>query len=249
LLSSIHNLSAKYFNMQAFEIDFSKMKGGYTKVFYYDALPIREREELEEVHKERIREKTEFLDRVAAVDGVHVYEGDARKRRRRGLEQKKVDVMLTVDLLTHTFRKNMHRATLLTGDNDFKPLVDTVVQDGMYITLWYPPDETSRELIHSADASKKLSMNYLKKLMTEESAVRFNLPDQQNHHGLRFPSLNPREIWGSNDRKKCMLYENNGEFIATKEQDKVNTLHITHKNLDLLRYYCKESLDINVPET
>jgi uncharacterized LabA/DUF88 family protein len=46
----------------------------------------------------------------------------------------------------------MHQATLLTGDNDFKPLIDALVQDGLFVTLMYPPDETSRELMQAADA-------------------------------------------------------------------------------------------------
>jgi hypothetical protein len=54
--------------------------------------------------------------------------------------------MLTVDILTHTFRRNMDAATLLTGYVDFKPLIDTSVQNAMYVTLWYPPEETSCEL-------------------------------------------------------------------------------------------------------
>jgi uncharacterized LabA/DUF88 family protein len=50
--------------------------------------------------------------------------GDARRRRKVGLQHKKADVMIAVDMLTHPFRHNMHQTTLLTGDNDFKPLID-----------------------------------------------------------------------------------------------------------------------------
>lgn len=121
-------------------------------MFYYDALPVREDGEAEKDHEMLVKPQKDMLDAVASVDRVHVYEGDARRRRKRGLEQKKVDVMLTVDMLTHAFRKNMHQATLLTGDNDFKPLIDALVQDGLFVTLMYPPDETSRELMQAADA-------------------------------------------------------------------------------------------------
>ena len=38
-------------------------------------------------------------------------------------------------MLSHAHRKNMHKTTLLTGDLDFKPLVDALVQDGMFVTL------------------------------------------------------------------------------------------------------------------
>src|ERR1700758_3378597 len=46
----------------------------------------------------------ELFKRLRSTDGVHVYEGDVRKRRHKGgLEQKMVDVMLAVDMLTHSF--------------------------------------------------------------------------------------------------------------------------------------------------
>jgi uncharacterized LabA/DUF88 family protein len=34
-----------------------------------------------------------------------------------------VDVMLTVDMLTHSIRRNTQRAPPFTGDQDFKPFV------------------------------------------------------------------------------------------------------------------------------
>jgi uncharacterized LabA/DUF88 family protein len=91
--------------------------------------------ETDQAYEARVRPQRELFDSAAGVDRVHVYEGDARRRRKRGLEQKKVDVMIAVDMLTHTFRRNMHEATLLTGDNDFKPLVDALVHEGMFITI------------------------------------------------------------------------------------------------------------------
>ena len=154
----LQNLSNRFFDKQIFNIDFGRLKHSFSKVFYYDALPVREEHESEVDYEIRIKPKKDVLDRAASTDGVHVYEGDARRRRKRGLEQKKVDVMLTVDMLTHSFRKNMQRTTLLTGDNDFKPLIDALVQDGMFVNLWYPPEETSRELMQAADGRTPLSM-------------------------------------------------------------------------------------------
>jgi hypothetical protein len=66
--------------------------------------------------------------------------------------------MIAVEMLTHSFRRNMHEATLLTGDLDFKPLIDALVQEGMFVTLWYPPGTTSKELIAAADRSQRLSV-------------------------------------------------------------------------------------------
>ncbi|MBD2254416.1 NYN domain-containing protein [Nostoc parmelioides] len=45
-------------------------------------------------------------------------------------EQKEIDIMIAVDMLTHSFQKNMDEATLLAGDLDFKPLIDALVLNG-----------------------------------------------------------------------------------------------------------------------
>jgi uncharacterized LabA/DUF88 family protein len=53
----------------------------------------------------------------------------------------------------------MNEATLLTGDLDFKPLIDALVQEGMFVTLWYPHGSTSKELIAAADRSQRFSIS------------------------------------------------------------------------------------------
>jgi len=94
----IKNLAERYFDAQVFDLDFHALAKGFTKTFYYDALPVREYGEGEEDYNQRISKQKSVLDTAASTDGVHVYEGDARRRKKRGLEQKKVDVMLTVDI-------------------------------------------------------------------------------------------------------------------------------------------------------
>src|SRR5215469_13783160 len=53
---------------------------------------------------EGVKPQRELLDSAASVERLHMYEGDARRRRKRGLEQKKVDVMLTVDSRNQVIR-------------------------------------------------------------------------------------------------------------------------------------------------
>jgi uncharacterized LabA/DUF88 family protein len=177
LTGYLANLSAKYFNGETFDLDFAQIGSNFTKVFYYDVIPIRTDQEDETQYEQRIAPQRKLLHRLASTDRVHVYEGDARKRTKRGLEQKMVDVMLTVDMLTHSFRRNMQRATLFTGDQDFKPLVDALVLEAMFVTLWYPPGETNPELIAAADSRMPMQFGGLTTLLTPESRERFKLPD------------------------------------------------------------------------
>lgn len=247
LRGRLKNWSEKYFGDAILDIDFGKVKGEFTKVFYYDALPVREKNETEVDYNARIAPNKAVLDSAAAIDGVHVYEGDARRRRRRGLEQKKVDVMLTVDMLTHSFRKNMHQATLLTGDNDFKPLVDALVQDGMFVTLWFPTGETSAELIQAADARRPLNMRAMRDLLTDESQELFCIPHIEN--------VNPTAVLGPVVKsweirsKKTHLCKWKGQYLLAQSVDDHNRLKIGYSNYDLLRDFCRDSMNIEMPES
>jgi len=176
LHSQIEAISTKYFDGRTFEVDYRKLSGNHTKTFYYDAVPVRQPGETDEDYRTRTEARRQRHDVASRSHGVHVYEGNARKRRGRGYEQKKVDVMIAVDMLSHSFRRNMHQATLLTGDEDFKPLVDALVTDGMFVTLWYPPGKTSHELLESADARQILGFDSIRSILDEPSASAFVLP-------------------------------------------------------------------------
>jgi uncharacterized LabA/DUF88 family protein len=201
----LQNLSNRFFGGVAFNLDFKSIAGNYTKVFYYDALPVREDSETELEYETRIKSQKDVFDAASNVDRVHVYEGDARRRRKRGLEQKKVDVMLTVDMLTHAFRRNMHQATLLTGDNDFKPLIDALVQDGLFVTLWYPPDETSKELIQAADARRPLNVEVLGELLTTKSRAMFRIPTKGMMRPIE-PKGRMLTQWNYNYATHCLYH-------------------------------------------
>jgi hypothetical protein len=61
----------------------------------------------------------------------------------------------------------MDKATLLTGDLDFKPLLDALILEGMYTTLWYDPRITSKELLYSADSNQVLLPSFLYHISTD----------------------------------------------------------------------------------
>lgn len=133
------------------------LAAGYEKVFFYDALPGQKRSEHDEDYELRRDAAEQRHLYLQTLDRFRVYQGDARWRSGRGHEQKKVDVMIAVDMLKHTIRRNMQAAALLTSDVDFRPLLDALVDEGMFVTLIYNPSNTSQELLGAADARLPLS--------------------------------------------------------------------------------------------
>lgn len=231
----IENLSKKFLGGQQFEVDFVKLRYGHSKCFYYDAIPVRNESEPEVDYLNRTAPQRGRHQRAAKADGVHVYEGDARMRRKQ-LQQKKVDVMIAVDLMHHTFRRNMHKATLLTGDGDFRPLVDAVVREGMELSLWYPPGETSPDILDAADIRTPLGVQSIRNILTHESVLRFDLPIAESVTDL--PGAIVRS-WGD-PGKQQELRRADDVLWAVRCWDHLNNYCIRHRDPEVIKAMCAE---------
>lgn len=125
------------------QLDCSRLKDaiGGQKAFYYDCAG----GELAQKELERIHES----------EGFHVFSGTLIETpKRRG--QKEVDVALAVDMLMHAHAKNMDQAALITGDLDFRPVVDALVRLGVYVTLWTVRPHSAENLRYAADHVKEM---------------------------------------------------------------------------------------------
>ncbi|MCW5947256.1 MAG: NYN domain-containing protein [Fimbriimonadales bacterium] len=132
------------------------------KLFYYDALYEPTSGESKDV-LEATEVKASFLSGINEVDGVHVRTGSAVRRtgrNKKGLEQKEVDVLLAVECLTHAYRGNCPSVVLVTGDLDFRPLIDALIHAGIYVTLYSGP-RGAKELSLAADRRNVLDYNTL----------------------------------------------------------------------------------------
>ncbi|KAA3516987.1 NYN domain-containing protein [Agrobacterium vitis] len=138
-----------------------------------------------------------------------------------------------------------NQASLLTGDNDFKPLIDALVREGMPVTLWFPPGETNPELVNAADSRRPLDLQILYNWMTDESRARFRIPLLQNKH----PSEEEGDLLNEwqQDKVRFQLRQNGETYIVLRDGDELNRLHITHKNFELLTFQCK-SMGYNIPQ-
>ncbi len=175
---AVNNVAKNFFGEETIPIDFRKLASGYTKSFYYDCPRPQRNGELSEDYQNDIQRQKSFFNSIRCLDGYHVFEGtttgDLGKPR-----QKQIDVKIAVDMLRHSHHRNMHKATLLTGDLDFKPLIDSLVDDGMYVTLWYEESSASRELIFSADAQRRLTITSVHGFSTNAFQAKFTIPQQR----------------------------------------------------------------------
>ena len=243
LRETLKNYSEKFFDSNIIEFDYQKLGREFSKVFFYDSLPVKKENEKESEYNNRIQPNIDFFTKLSLLDGFHVYEGTARRRRKK-IEQKKVDIMIAVDMLNHSFRRNMSQATLLTADLDFKPLIDALVDNGMYINLWYPINKTNIELIQSADASRKLDLTTVFNYSTTEFKRSHKFPRSTDKNGKDVSLLTKTEDITNKNGIEGEFYKANDRlmhFLLIKIQNSQNAYrYFSFEDLDKLKFFFDE---------
>lgn len=114
------------------------------RLFYYDALddngPEPERAAF-----------AAYLDAVEQLADTSVATGYVKSSRRRGREQKAVDVQLAVDALEAALTGRADVIALVAGDGDFAPLAEAVRRAGPHCIVLAFPNSLARELRMAAD--------------------------------------------------------------------------------------------------
>src|SRR5216684_2723392 len=75
--------------------------------------------------------------------------------------EKEVDILLATDMLTHGFNGSMGNAVLLSGDLDFRPIVEALVRHGVFVEVWYHRSSIARELPGAADFGREIRFRQL----------------------------------------------------------------------------------------
>ena len=158
LTEVLTDFSRRFYPDKTVDVDYKKLGAGFTKIFYYDCEPPQKGDETPEAYGKRLSAYQARSYELSEYPGWHVFEGVTKRQGKRGNVQKEVDVQIAVDLLTHSFRRNMEGVVLMAGDQDFRPVVEAVVREGMYLTLWSDPRHTSKELRHAADARRSFDV-------------------------------------------------------------------------------------------
>lgn len=154
----VRDISMRYFGAETYlSINYAALLSGHQKAFVYDATSAQEHRETEQEWLARIEGDMKQINAIKALPGYHVQLGDRRGKKGR---QKRVDVQLTADMLMHTFRRNMHRCSLIAGDGDFVPLLEALVREGMYVSLRHPL-RPSADLVNTADSAEQLNVRTL----------------------------------------------------------------------------------------
>jgi uncharacterized LabA/DUF88 family protein len=237
-------------------IEWDFVRGTHRKVFYYDAIPVQLPDEDETAYMARIAPKREELSTIEKQIGFHVRTGDVRNRRKRGNEQKMVDVQLAVDALLMASRGLFSAATLVVSDLDFKPLVTALVDMGVDVDLLYAEGETNSELIAAADSARPLRPEICTQWL-DHSKISIDLPRFMVGDGMdtgTFDSLavNAKATWTDASYGRCIIIRFGDQWRLVTDRLPEGPfgsyLEVACKNLRLLRRIIDEERGIAIPE-
>lgn len=249
LRAILKNISDRYFDGMPIKIDFNRLRGDHFKAFYYDAIPAIKDTETDYQYAQRIKDRLELHNHIASLQGYHVYEGDSRIRRKQ-VQQKEVDVIIAVDMLTHTFRGNMDRATFIASDLDFKPLLDALVREGMFVHLMYPPAETNQNLVDAADSRQPLAIDSIVGYLEQTSQKLISVPGRSLHNKVDFHSAPGVVVQQHPALGEIKYFNSNGNHTTYwQAPESIDCyLKVSSEDYNMLRNYCDDLYLIKLPE-
>ncbi len=242
LRETAKQISLRYLGMaDAVILNWMGLRRAFQKVFVYDAVSAKGRDEDHLEYQRRIADRMNEYANIRALDGFHVQLGDLRGKK---ANQKKVDVQVTVDMLMHTVRGNMQRCTLLTGDSDFQPLLEALTREGMYTTLWHPKHAPA-DLTGAADSLIPLDLSQLADVLCRPDQSRL-IPTFGGD--VRRPCGELRHFWDD----KPYRYEIHKDLLWTLEQfypdASATSQFIKDRDLRVLTEAAKDIWHIDIPE-
>jgi uncharacterized LabA/DUF88 family protein len=237
-LSNVVNIkSSEYFNNELKYLDMIYLCNQYRKIFYYDCLPTKK----ESGDNSEYEEKHNYLNSLRLFKRFHVYEGtiSGEGKRRR---QKQVDILIAVHMLTHTFNKNMTEVTLLAGDLDFKPLVDALVQEGMYVCLLCDKTSASKNLMYSADVVNEIDVGWIYNYSPKEIKKNHKIPSATETGPLNKANFNKIRTGVNQEGVKFDWYFGNERNIIEYPYENLpdRVIQLEHNNPIILEHFVKE---------
>jgi hypothetical protein len=139
----------------------------------------------------------------------------------------------------------MHRMAFLSGDQDFAPLIEAVVREGMYVELIYPVNHTSHDLMNFADVALPMDIDYLFGRSTAAFRSRHSLPSRA-FGPLKAVDWATQYATATRDGKVvATLWRKGNEpyLILGADQDaNGNSQFFQHSDLNLLKRYAVHHL-------
>jgi uncharacterized LabA/DUF88 family protein len=234
----------KFFEVEP-EMDFIKMLKfmNVSRSFYYDCLnDIKLKGESEADFRLRVNTQEDLFNEISEISNCHVrlgsLTGTAKNRR-----QKEVDILLAVDMMNHAVRQNAQKVLLLAGDRDFKPVVESLVNMGVFVEVLGDKRNTSMELARAADVYHRIRLKSYYDWATDEFQRNHKISIESTKESS-FPQHKPIETGAYKNKEVEIFSIQYGKSVGTKYYlqiknftEKSETLTLEYADLDKLKIY------------
>ena len=121
------------------------------RTYYYDCMPYQS-DPPTPAEKEKHAAKARFIHAVQrSVQRFQFRQGRLRRTGPTTFEQKRIDVLLGVDMVRLCSKKQIDQVILIAGDADLVPAVEACKEEGAIVRLYYHPSAISDELLNAVD--------------------------------------------------------------------------------------------------
>ncbi len=146
-----------------FPLDYLKFSNKISKVinaerlrtYYYDCLPILKKE-----NKAHYQSKKNFITKLMHLSRFDIKLGELQLIKNT-YKQKKIDVLMSLDIAKKCFEKQIHYAVLIAGDSDFVPAIEEAKSYGAVVYLFADKNSLSEELLNKVDEFHHLTNEFI----------------------------------------------------------------------------------------
>jgi uncharacterized LabA/DUF88 family protein len=152
-----------------FELLVSRLVGDgeLFRAYYYNCLPYKDKDCPKPEDEERVRKAQKFMHALERFENFEVRLGVLKKRGedQKGasiFEQKRVDLMLGLDIANSCLSKRIDSIVLVAGDGDFLPAVVFAKDDFVKVTLAHGATQGGKKNYDEAlwlKADKRMELN------------------------------------------------------------------------------------------
>lgn len=140
------------------------------RTYYYHCMPWQS-DPPTEVERNRYAAMDRFLYKLRQIPRVEVRLGKLAKRGEEFV-QKRVDILLAVDLVRMSWDHQIQRAVLFAGDSDFVPAVQASKDAGILVQLYYGAASIHDELLTACDDRFAITQELIDAVTIHQEPVR-----------------------------------------------------------------------------
>ena len=141
------------------------------RTYYYDCMPYQSSPPTQ---VERIKHsgKAKFIHAITrGSQRFEFRQGKLRRTKTGQFEQKRIDVLLAIDMVRLCSKKQIDIVVLISGDSDLVPAVEASKEEGAIVQLYYRSRSTADELLNVCDERYEIDQALIDRMLVSSQSA------------------------------------------------------------------------------